>query len=110
MAEEFNPIKTLTVARDKLVEERRALASAIALGYRRRRTDEAHTNEMRGTFIAIQNTIEAIERAAEHEKMLRERMFANENPASFVVPTLVPSDDASEAVNQIVEALSDKDK
>jgi hypothetical protein len=110
MAEEFNPIKTLNVARDKLVEERRALASVIALGYRRRRTDETHTNEMRDTFIAVQNTIEAIERATEHEKMLHERMFADENPATFIVPTLVPSDDASEVVNQIVEALSEKGK
>ena len=69
MTENFTPVKMLAVARDKLVEERRALASAIALGYKRRRTDEAHTSEMRDTFIAIQNTIEAIERATEHEKM-----------------------------------------
>jgi hypothetical protein len=105
MAKEFTHINTLSAARDKLVEERRALASAIALGYRRRRTDEAHTNEMRDTFIAIQNTIEAIERAIEHEKLC-----ADESLASFVVPSLVPSDDASEVVNQIVDALSDKEK
>jgi hypothetical protein len=33
MAEESHPIKTLTAARDRLVEERRSLAGAIALGY-----------------------------------------------------------------------------
>ena len=105
MAKDFTHINTLTAAMDKLVEERRALASAIALGYKRRRTDEAHTSEMRDTFIAIQNTIEAIERATEHEKM-----FAGEQLASFVAPTLVPSDDAADVVNQIVDALTDKDK
>jgi hypothetical protein len=74
MAEESEPIKSLATARDKLVEERRALAVAIALGYRRRRTDDPQTNEMREVFIAIQSTIEAIGRAIEHEKVIaRER-------------------------------------
>ncbi len=69
MTEGNDPVKTLLAAKDKLVEERRALAVAIALGYRRRRTDDIHTNEMRETFVAIQETIEAIDRAIVHEKV-----------------------------------------
>ena len=83
MAEEIGPINTLTTARDKLVEERRALAVAMALGYRRRRTDESHTNDMREAFISIQITIEAIDRAIAHEKLI-----ASESLGSFVDPTL----------------------
>jgi hypothetical protein len=71
VADEIDPIKTLTTARDKLVEERRALSVAIALGYRRRRTDDPQTNETRETFISVQNTIEAIGRAIEHEKLIK---------------------------------------
>ncbi len=69
MTEANDPVKTLIAAKHKLVDERRALAMAIALGYRRRRTDDVHTNEMRETFVAIQNTIEAIDRAIAHEKI-----------------------------------------
>ena len=89
MAEELHHVRTLAAARERLVEERRALAGAIALGYRRRRTDDSHANDMRGAFIALQNLIEAIERAISHEKML-----ASENPISIAAPTLVPSKDA----------------
>ena len=71
MAEETDPVKVLTTARDRMVEERRALTVAIALGYRRRRTDDGATNEMRETFIGIQNMVDAIERAITHEKMIR---------------------------------------
>lgn len=64
---------------NKLVQERRALAEAMALGYRRRRTDDSHTNEMREAFIGVQATIEAIDRAIAHEKSLKheysERQF-----------------------------------
>lgn len=70
MAEESEAIMTLITAREKLVEERRALSVAMALGYRRRRTDDSHTNDMRETFIGIQNTIEAIDRAIVQEKLL----------------------------------------
>jgi hypothetical protein len=83
MAEETDSIKTLITARDKLVEERRAFTVAMALGYGRRRTDDSHTNDMRVAFIGIQNTIEAIERAIAHEKLIT-RGF----PDSFVIPTL----------------------
>jgi len=88
MAEETKPINTLTTARDTLVEERRALAVAMALGYRRRRTDESHTNDMRAAFIGIQTTIEAIDRAIAHEKLI-----TSGSSESFIVPTLetVPS-------------------
>lgn len=51
MAEEIDPTKALMTAKEKLVDERRALAVAIALGYRRRRTDDPHTNETREAFI-----------------------------------------------------------
>lgn len=71
MAEETDPVKALLTARDRMIEERRALTVAIALGYRRRRTDDSQTNEMRETFIAVQNMVEAVERAIEHEKMIR---------------------------------------
>jgi hypothetical protein len=94
MAEESHPIKTLTAARDRLVEERRSLAGAIALGYRRRRTDDVHTNDMRETFLGIQNTIEAIERAITHEKVLE-----SGNPGSYEVPTLVPSGSGLAGIN-----------
>jgi hypothetical protein len=68
MADESDPIKTLTAARDRMVQERRGLAVAIALGYRRRRSDDPHTNETREAFIAVQNLIEAIDRAIACEK------------------------------------------
>jgi len=83
MAEEIDPIKTLKAAKDKLVEERRALAVAIALGYRRRRTDDHHTNEMREAFISIQKTLDAVDRAIEQEKLI-----ASEQPDSFIVSIL----------------------
>jgi hypothetical protein len=67
MADEADPIKTLTNARDKLIDERRGLAVAIALGYRRRRSDDPLTNETRTAFIDVQNLIEAMERAMAHE-------------------------------------------
>lgn len=67
MTDGIQPINTLTTAINKLVEERRALAEAIALGHRRRRTDDPQTNEMREAFVAIQNTIEAMNRAIAQE-------------------------------------------
>ena len=89
MVEESDPIKSLTSARDKLVEERRALAVAIALGYRRRRSDDPQTNEMRETFIGIQNTIEAISRAIADEELIKSK-----KPEPYVVSDLetAPSD------------------
>jgi hypothetical protein len=83
MAEEVDPIRTLVAAADKLVEERRALVIAIALGYRRRRSDDGHTNDMREVFISIQNTLEAIDRAIAHEKLI-----ASKQSHSTVASTL----------------------
>jgi hypothetical protein len=83
MPDETDHVKTLTTAKSRLVEERRALAVAIALGYRRRRTDDSQTNDMREAFIGIQGTIEAIDRAIAHEKVI-----ANSDPEPFAVPTL----------------------
>ena len=74
MTDQSDPIKTLLMARDRLVDERRALAVAIALGYRRRRTDEHNTNEIRETFIVLQNTIEAVGRAIDDERRLPSRI------------------------------------
>jgi len=105
MVEESHPVKTLIAARDKLVEERRGLSGAIALGYRRRRTDDAHTNDMRETFLSIQNTIEAVERAIAHEELL-----GSTSPQSFAVHTLVPSDDPPAGDSQVIAALPDTDR
>ena len=70
MAENIEAINTLQAARKTLVEERRALSIAMALGYRRRRGDDVHTNGMRESFVGIQSTIEAIDRAITHERLL----------------------------------------
>ncbi len=83
MADETDPIKSLATARQKLIEERRGLAVAIALGYRRRRNDDPHTNEVRGAFVDVQNLIEAMDRAIAHEKQI-----TNGQDESFVVSTL----------------------
>ncbi len=89
MAEDVNPTKTLAAAKEKLIEERRMLAVAIALAYKRRRTDDSHNNETRGAFIEVQNLIEAIDRAIAHEKLV-----ASGAPAYIVVPEaeIAPSD------------------
>jgi hypothetical protein len=83
MAEQNDPIKILVVAREKLVEERRALSVAMALGYRRRRTDDNHTNEMRAAFISIQESLEAIDRAIADEKAM-----THEGQASIMITEL----------------------
>ena len=77
MAEELDPIKTLMAAREKLIEDRRALAMGLAL--RRRRADDQSDEAGRG-FI---NLIEAIDRAIAHEKR-----NIGEQPTSFGVPVL----------------------
>jgi hypothetical protein len=86
MTEQIDPIKTLKAARYKLVQERRGLAIAIALGHRRRRTDNPQTNEMRETFIFIQNTIEAIDRAIAHEQLI-----VDEPVETFTLPAQEPT-------------------
>ena len=70
MNEQIDPVKTLKAARCKLILERRGLAIAIALGHRRRRFDNPQAGDMRETFIFIQNTIEAVDRAIVHEQLI----------------------------------------
>ncbi len=77
MSDGADPTKTLITAREKLIEERRALAVAIALGYRRRRTDDPQTNEQREAFIAVQALIEAVDRAIVHEKSIEGSLTAS---------------------------------
>ena len=86
MADHIDPVKTLKAARYKLVLERRGLAVAIALGHRRRRTDDPQTGEMRETFISLQTAIEAIERAIAHEQSI-----VDEPVETFVLPTPQPA-------------------
>lgn len=78
--DELDPIKGLMTARDTLVKERRSLAVALALGYRRRRTDDIHATEMRENFVGLQALIDAVERAISHERHL-----SNENVDTEVV-------------------------
>ncbi len=82
MTDQIDPVKTLKAARQRLVQERRGIAVAIALGHRRRRTDDPQTNEMRDTFVALQATIEAVDRAIAHEQLI-----AHEPVETFTLPT-----------------------
>jgi hypothetical protein len=52
------PAKKLVAARERMIEDRRALADAPANEY-----EGGHTERMRVSFTAAQNTIEAIDRA-----------------------------------------------
>ncbi len=65
MAQENEHIRKLIAARDREVEQRRNIADALAQAYER-----GETERMREAFINIQNTIEAIEHAIEHEEDL----------------------------------------
>jgi hypothetical protein len=65
MAQENEHIRKLIEARDRQVEQRRTIADALAQPYER-----GETEGMRRAFIIIQSTIEAIERAIEHEEQL----------------------------------------
>jgi hypothetical protein len=65
MPQENEHIRKLISARDREVEQRRNIADALAQAYER-----GETERMREAFINIQNTIEAIERAIQHEKIL----------------------------------------
>lgn len=87
MTEDTDPVKALTTARDRMIEERRALTIAIALGYRRRRSDDGQANEMRETFIDIQNLVDAMERAIAHEKMMRSGEL--ESPTTLALNAVV---------------------
>jgi hypothetical protein len=54
-------VRTLALAKDKLVENRRNLAAAIA------KADGGNIGDMRDKFVSIQQTIEAIDRAIKEE-------------------------------------------
>jgi len=53
----------LIAARDREVEQRRNVADALAQAYER-----GETESMREVFINLQNTIDAIERAIQHDE------------------------------------------
>ena len=65
MAQENEHVRKLIEARDRQVELRRTIADALAQPYER-----GETEGVRQAFIIIQSTIEAIERAIEHEEDL----------------------------------------
>ena len=65
MAQENEHIRKLIEARHRQVEQRRTIADALAQPYER-----GETEGVRQAFIIIQSTIEAIERAMEHEEVL----------------------------------------
>ena len=99
MAEPIDPVKTLKAARYRLVTERRGLALAIALGHRRRRTDDPQTNEMRETFVALQSAIEAVERAIVHEQLIEDEPVETFTlPAPQPAPALATADPAPPTV------------
>jgi hypothetical protein len=50
-------VRTLHMAKDKLVENRRNLAAALA------KADGGNIGDMRDKFVSIQETIEAVDRA-----------------------------------------------
>jgi hypothetical protein len=58
-------IKKLTQARDRLVEQRRALVEALAMP--RQRGD---AESPRDAFLSVQTMIEALERAMAHERSM----------------------------------------
>jgi len=57
-------IKKLIAARRQVVAERRQVADALSEPYKK-----GHTENMRTSFIAVQNTIEAIDRAIDDERV-----------------------------------------
>ena len=65
MAQENEHIRKLIEARDRQVEQRRNLADALGQPYER-----GETEGLRQAFIIVQSTIEAIERAIEHEEQM----------------------------------------
>jgi len=65
MVQENEHIRKLIEARARQVEQRRTIAEALAQPYER-----GETEGVRQAFIIIQSTIEAIERAIDHEEDL----------------------------------------
>ena len=75
MAQQNEHIRKLIAARDREVEQRRNVADALAKAYER-----GETERMREVFINLQNTIEAIERAIQHEEMLASAARYRQSP------------------------------
>ncbi|MGO9046641.1 MAG: hypothetical protein ACLP19_23960 [Xanthobacteraceae bacterium] len=71
-------VKRLIAARERMIEDRRSLADALANEYK-----GGHTERMRDSFITAQNAIEAIDRAIAHETLI-----AREKPGSTLAPIL----------------------
>ena len=65
MAQDNEDVQKLIAARDREVTHRRDIAKTLA-----EKHDRGDTENLREGFIKIQNVIEAIERAIQHEKML----------------------------------------
>jgi hypothetical protein len=65
MAEDNEHVQKLMKARDREVAQRRHLADTLAQQH-----GGGHVDNTRAAFINVQNTIDAIERAIGHEKML----------------------------------------
>ena len=75
MAQENEHIRKLIAARDREVEQRRNIADALAKAYERGKTERR-----REVFINLQNTIEAIERAIQHEETLASAARYRQSP------------------------------
>ena len=58
MAQENEHVKKLIAARERIIQDRRNLADALANEYK-----GGHTERMRDSFVVTQNAIEAIDRA-----------------------------------------------
>ena len=65
MAQDNEYVQNLIAARDREVTHRRDIAKTLA-----EKHDRGDTENLREGFIKIQNVIEAVERAIQHEKML----------------------------------------
>ena len=65
MAQDNEHAQKLIAARDRQVTHRRDIAKTLA-----EKQDRGDTENLREGFIKIQNVIEAVERAIQHEKML----------------------------------------
>ena len=65
MAQDNEYVQKLIAARDREVTHRRDIAKTLV-----EKHDRGDTENLREGFIKIQNVIEAIERAIQHEKVL----------------------------------------
>jgi hypothetical protein len=78
MLQENAHVKKLIAARERMIQDRRNLADALASEYK-----GGHTERMRDGFIVTQNAIEAIDRAIAHETY-RQRKAGIDNSADPV--------------------------